>query len=62
MAYTSGSVFFTGYFGYGKRRGGCHLFCVQGVQSTRRHAESVRPQQSAGKIREGWLACLPMET
>ncbi|WP_308562458.1 hypothetical protein [uncultured Faecalibacterium sp.] len=27
-----------------------------------RHAESMCPQQSAGQIHEGWLACLPMET
>jgi len=54
--------FSTGYFGYGKRRDGCHFLCAQGRKAPARHAESVCPQQSAGQIHEGWLACLPMET
>mgnify|MGYP000785512579 CR=1 FL=1 len=55
--------FLPGYFGYGKRRGDCHFTPrTKGRRAPTRHAESVCPQQSAGQIHEGWLACLPMET
>ena len=55
--------FLPGYFGYGKRRGSCHFTPrAKGRRAPTRHAESVCPQQSAGQIHEGWLACLPMET
>jgi hypothetical protein len=54
--------FSTGYFGYGKRRDGCHFLCAQGRKAPARHAEGVRPQNLRGQNHEGWLACLPMET
>jgi hypothetical protein len=42
----------------------CHLLCLQngGMQCTRPAGGKMLPQQSAGQIQKGWLACLPMET
>ena len=54
--------FLPGYFGYGKRRDGCHFLCAQGRKAPARHAEGVRPQNLRGQNHEGWLVCLPMET
>lgn len=49
----------TGYFGYGKRRGGCHFLCAQGRKAPARHAEGVRPQNLRGKIMKGGLPACP---
>lgn len=57
--------FCTGHFGYGKHPGQLLPFALPakwGMQCTRPAGGKMLPQQSAGQIHEGWLACLPMET
>ena len=51
--------FLPGYFGYGKRRDGCHFLCAQGRKAPARHTEGVRPQNLRAKFMKGGLPACP---